>query len=142
MATDSQPIPISVRCLNTKLHAKAVFSNAGILTNLFARATGAAANAKNEKRYIKIFQSRPFRIGTRPDTEYELIYTSETFDDVSDICPSLLAYIKTFKDMDTQLRLSIYYNSSVTGSKDVLLGLTNFTVADMLRSCSYNAVGT
>ena len=35
-------------------------------------------------------------------TEYELIYTSETFDDVSDICPSLLAYIKTFKDMDTQ----------------------------------------
>eukprot|EP01033_Poteriospumella_lacustris_P001247 gene1247-909_t len=67
MATDSQPIPISVRCLNTKLHAKAVFSNAGILTNLFARATGAAANAKNEKRYIKIFQSRPFRIGTRPE---------------------------------------------------------------------------
>jgi hypothetical protein len=53
--------------LNTKLHAKAVFSNAGILTNLFARATGAAANAKNEKRYIKIFQSRPFRIGTRPE---------------------------------------------------------------------------
>lgn len=50
-------------------------------------------------------------------TEYELIYTSETFDDVSDICPSLLAYIKTFKDMDTQLRLSIYYNSSITGSK-------------------------
>lgn len=65
---DANVALVSVRCIGLKIHSKAFFSNVGLLTNLYVRATsGTAANAKNEKRFIKIYQSKAFRVGGRSE---------------------------------------------------------------------------
>lgn len=61
--TPPRSVLLSVYCLGLNL-AKTTFSGIGSLSKLYVLATN--PTVKNEKRYIKISQSDPFRINGRP----------------------------------------------------------------------------
>ena len=63
-----------------------------------------------------------------------MIYSSETFEDISDITPSLIAEVICPEDMDVKLRLNVYYSSSLTNNKDILLAGTTFSKRELIRA--------
>ncbi|RYG96982.1 hypothetical protein EON65_53545 [archaeon] len=65
--SDKPTYLLAIRCISLGVPPKTVFSNAGLLTNLYIRATK-TPTVKNEKRVIKIFQSESFPVGGRPSS--------------------------------------------------------------------------
>ncbi|RYG96983.1 hypothetical protein EON65_53550, partial [archaeon] len=65
---------------------------------------------------------------------YEHMYTSETFEDMPDIAPSLLASIRRNDEQDSKIRLNVYYQSNLTSGKEVLLTTTSFGERELLRT--------
>lgn len=166
---DSETLLLAITCVSLGISSKTVFNNIGLLTNLYVRATKSPV-VKNERRWIKLAQSDPFPTAGRPPTlNFGLVYTSETFDDVPDIAPSLLARVRRNDGMDSKLRLSgnpcpstpaphaldlwrlllshyapdpcaVYYSSNLTGGKEVLLSATTFSERELLRAVSVSGV--
>jgi hypothetical protein len=64
---------------------------------------------------------------------YDTIYESEPFEDVAIIMPSLLVEIRNPPDKDCKIRVNVYYNSSLTNGKDILLVATTFNFKEMIR---------
>eukprot|EP01031_Cornospumella_fuschlensis_P047171 gene47171-57772_t len=131
---DQSTYLLAIRCVSLGVPPKTVFSNAGLLTNLYIRATK-TPTVKNEKRLIKISQSGPFPVGGRPSSlNFEHMYTSEVFEDMPDIAPSLLATIRRSDDQDSKIRLNVYYQSNLTSGKEVLLTTTTFGERELVRA--------
>jgi hypothetical protein len=72
--------------------------------------------------------------------DFGLVYTSEVFEDMPDIAPSLLARIRKHDGMDSKIRLSVYYSSNLTGGKEVLLSATTFSERELLRAVASQGV--
>lgn len=64
---------------------------------------------------------------------FGLIYTSENFEDSTDIAPSLIASVKCPIEMDVKMRFNVYYSSNKT-SKEVLLASTTFSLHELIRN--------
>jgi hypothetical protein len=64
---------------------------------------------------------------------YDTIYESEPFEDVAIMMPSLLVEIRNPADKDCKIRVNVYYNSSLTNGKDILLVATTFGFKEMIR---------
>eukprot|EP00602_Paraphysomonas_sp_CaronLab_P006429 CAMPEP_0185030682 /NCGR_PEP_ID=MMETSP1103-20130426/17681_1 /TAXON_ID=36769 /ORGANISM="Paraphysomonas bandaiensis, Strain Caron Lab Isolate" /LENGTH=1178 /DNA_ID=CAMNT_0027565895 /DNA_START=347 /DNA_END=3883 /DNA_ORIENTATION=- len=62
-----------------------------------------------------------------------MIYESEVFDDVSALAPALIVSVNNPVECDCKLRINVYYSSSLTNAKDVLIAATSFGLRDMLR---------
>ena len=67
-------------------------------------------------------------------------YISEVIEDSTDISPSLVASIRCPADMDSMIRVSVYYSSSLTGEKDVLLAGTSFTRKEVVRAVQHKGL--
>jgi hypothetical protein len=65
---------------------------------------------------------------------YANIYESEVFDDLPTVSPSLIAEIKNPLEKDCKIRVNVYYSSSLTNSKEILLAGTSFNLRDVTRS--------
>jgi hypothetical protein len=68
------------------------------------------------------------------------VYISEVFEDVVEVTPSLVAVIKCPSDFDCMIRISVYYSSSLTDDKEVLLAGTSFTRSELVRSMHVKGV--
>lgn len=64
---------------------------------------------------------------------YDTIYESEPFEDVAIMMPSLLVEIRNPPDKDCKIRINVYYNSSLTNGKDILLVATTFHFKELMR---------
>lgn len=60
-----QSLSVAVRCLGLRVNPKASFQHVGVLNSLYLRYTN-QGQPKNEKRYIKVSQSEPFKPTGRP----------------------------------------------------------------------------
>jgi hypothetical protein len=93
-------------------------------------------NAKTgpEKRIIKVQASLPFKPPGRPSSFlFDSIYESEVFEDQHELAASLLAEVKCPMDMDSKIRVNVYYNSSLSNQKDILICSTTFSLRDLRR---------
>lgn len=64
---------------------------------------------------------------------YDTVYESEPFEDVATLSPSLVAEFRNPSDKDCKLRVNVYYNSSLTNGKEILLVATTFNLREFLR---------
>lgn len=65
---------------------------------------------------------------------YDTIYESEPIEDLSSFKPSLIPEIHNPPDKDCKLRINVYYSSSLTNGKEILLAATSFGFKELLRS--------
>jgi hypothetical protein len=65
---------------------------------------------------------------------YDTIYESEPYEDVAILMPSLLVEIHHPHEKDCKIRINVYYSSSLTNNKEILLVATTFGFKEMLRS--------
>lgn len=72
---------------------------------------------------------------------YAHAYSSEIFENIHHPCPSLVANIRCPSALDCQLRLGVYYSSSVTSGKDILLASTAFSKRELIRGISLDKSG-
>lgn len=82
---------------------------------------------------------------TAPSFNFSLTYVSETMEDQCDVTPSMIAAIYCPPHLDCKLRVNVYYSSSLTGGKEVLLAGTTFSKRELLRaadcSCDDATIG-
>lgn len=64
---------------------------------------------------------------------YDTVYESEPYEDVATISPSLVAEFRNPSDRDCKLRVNVYYTSSLTNGKEILLVATTFNLREILR---------
>jgi hypothetical protein len=64
---------------------------------------------------------------------YETIYVSYPFEDVGVLDPSLLVAVTNPKSKDCKIRINVYYSSSLTNGKEILLAATSFGLREFLR---------
>ncbi len=81
-----------------------------------------------------------FNLNEFHSLNYEVVYTSEVFEDATDVFPSLLAKIHTSEGMDSKLRFNVYYSSSLTSGKDILLASTTILERELIRVVSTSEV--
>lgn len=67
---------------------------------------------------------------------YDTIYVSEVIEDLSELKPSLMAHLTYPADKDRKLRINVYYSSSITNGKDILIGCASFGLREFLRHAS------
>jgi hypothetical protein len=133
-------ILVSVRCLGLGLSSKSSLPSAGLLSGLYV-SWSKNPNVKNEKKLVRIEQSDHFQ----PDNvklplKFKTIYTSETFEDIVDIFPSLLARVPISEGYDSKLKLSVYYSSSLTSGKEIVLASQTFLESDLTKSVQHSSV--
>lgn len=124
---------LSVRCMS--LHVKKdVNFHKGVMSSLMDLARGPQV-AKNERRRIKISQSAAYELSGRPPSLlYDCIHESEIFDDNPDLTPAVMVEILCPEGYDSKIRVNVYYSSSLTGYKDIVLAGTTFGLRELLRS--------
>lgn len=140
---------VSVRCLGLGISSKSPLPTAGLFSNLYVSMTK-NPNVKNEKKYVKIEQSEHFpnhlkiqqqtQASAAASIKYKTIYTSEIFEEITDVFPSLLAKIRTVPGYDSKLKLIVYYSSSLTSGKEVSLAYQSFYESDLIRSVQQSSV--
>ena len=67
---------------------------------------------------------------------FDTIYESEEIEDISsDMCPSLIAVLENPSDKDCQLRINVYYSSSISNATTpLIMASASFSFRDFLRS--------
>jgi hypothetical protein len=143
-------IILSLVCKGVDLSSTSPLVNNGFLS----RVTGGSI-PRNVKKLIRVQKSEPFPPGGRParcsnptfplslsnsslllsrSMLYDTIYESEPYEDVAVLMPSLLVEIRNPLDKDCKIRVNVYYSSSLTNGKEILLVATTFGFKEMLRS--------
>ena len=141
---------VSVRCLGLGISSKSPLPKAGLFSNLYVSLTK-SPTVKNEKKYVRIEQSDHFlshvkiQHQTQPSSsstlQFRTIYTSEIFEDIIDVFPSLLVRVRTqSSNYDSKLKLSVHYSSSLTSSKDIVLAYQSFYESDLIRTVQQSSV--
>lgn len=64
---------------------------------------------------------------------YDFISQSEVFQDTPDVTPSLFTEIICPANMDCKIRVNVYYSSSLTGNKEIVLAGTTFNLMELMR---------
>lgn len=97
--------------------------------------------AKKERRRIVVLQSAFFEPSSRQPNMllYNEVYQSETFNDVVDLSPNLLADLYCRPDKDCKIRVNVMYSSSLTGSKEIMLVGGVFSLRE-LAECNTNVL--
>jgi len=131
------------RCVGVHPHPNTNFKSSGVLrlSSMLLRAAGQGA-PRAEKRVLKVSQSEPFKPFGHPLTSnYTHVYVSELFEDNADIlCPALVASIRCPAGLDCKVRLGVYYASSLTGDREVLLASTSFSRTELAKACTSQGV--
>jgi hypothetical protein len=65
---------------------------------------------------------------------YDTFFESIVFDDITTLKSPFLAQLACSSETDRKIRINIYYSSSLTGGKDVIIAATTFGFREMLRS--------
>ena len=102
---------------------------------------------KHEKRVLRLFQSDLYGVGVSNGRglKFSQIYTSELFADSNSnnnssnnsngsdgtMNPSLVAEVRCPAHLDCQLNLQMYYSSSLTGNREILLASATFSKSDI-----------
>jgi len=125
---DLETITIALTCLNLQIKPDSSLRR----SSYFSWYKNSSV-PKNEKRYIKLYQSAYFKGPKKPPSlRYDPIYKSEIIEDDPNIKPAKLAQIKFPPILDCNIRLQVFYSSSLT-SKEVLLASTEFQLRDLLQ---------
>jgi hypothetical protein len=139
---------VSVRCLGLGISSKSPLPTAGLFSNLYV-SWSKNPNVKNEKKYVRIEQSDHYpssslNAATKQQLsqtiKYKTIYTSELFEDTVDVFPSLLAKVKTSDGLDSRLKLSVYYSSSLTSGKEIVLAYCSFSEKELISTVLNSSV--
>ena len=65
---------------------------------------------------------------------YDFVTQSEMFEDTPDVTPSLMAEVLCPVDFDCKIRVNVYYSSSLTQNKEIVMAGTTFGLRELLRS--------
>ena len=123
-----QSITIALTCLNLQIKP-----DSSLRQNSYFSWYKNTSAPKNEKRYIKLYQSAYFKGPKKPPSlRYEAIYKSEIIEDDPNIKPAKVARIKFPPILDCNIRLQVFYSSSLTSS-EVMLASTEFQLRELLQ---------
>jgi hypothetical protein len=135
-----QTTHLIVKCFGMHVSNESYFKEIGRLSSLYAYAT--SSTIRNEKRTVHVLQSAPFHSnygsGHPPTYVYETLLESEVFEDMQDISPTLVADVKCPENMDCKIQVKVFYSSSRTSGKEVLLGYVTFSLMEFLRTSKEN----
>lgn len=65
---------------------------------------------------------------------YDTFFESIVFEDIGTLKSPFVAKMSTSPDMDRKIRVNIYYNSNLSGGKEIIIAATTFGLREMLRS--------
>jgi hypothetical protein len=119
-------VKLAFKCSGLQCSPTASF-HAGMLTGLLNRAKG-STTAKNEKRYILV------SLSTTSSSDFRDVYRSEIIENSYDICPSLVADIKSGNIAESYLRMRILYISNLNGGKEVIVGDATTSLKEIINS--------